>query len=75
MTLLIIDNSIRNDYAHKFGYDAESKVVDNLDRTLGKAYKVITNATDDEDKILRKVLARISGQLSRLASDAEEAKT
>ena len=68
-------NSIRNDYAHKFGYDAESKVVETLGKTLGKAYKVIANATDDEDEILCKVLARISGKLSRLASDAEEGKT
>lgn len=68
-------NSIRNDYAHKFGYDAESSVIQTLGKTLGKAYKEITNSTHDEDEVLCIILARISGELSRLASDAEEEKT
>lgn len=68
-------NKLRNDIAHRMGFDIDQKTIDDLGRTLGKHYSEIKKNATSKDEILPRILARLSGVMARKARDSESSKT
>jgi hypothetical protein len=69
-------NSLRNDVAHKFGFDIEDSAIDTLGRTIGKSFSEIKkDELDSPEDILPRVLGHICGKMARIVSDSESKKT